>query len=62
MSDGAPIFFSACRFALLTFNPVANGVSVMDGAMQLTLIWGASSAANDLVNPSMEPLELAITE
>jgi hypothetical protein len=40
----------------------ASGVSVKEGAIQLTLIVGANSAESALVNPSMDPLEEATKE
>lgn len=64
MSAALPILFNGWRCALAaTFSSVesncaANGVSVKDGAMQLTLILGANSAARALVSPSSAPLEL----
>ncbi len=68
MSAAEPIFFKGCRsaFACL-FSSVlsklpASGVSVIEGAIQFTLILGANSAANALVSPSIAPLEAAIIE
>ena len=65
MSVAEPIFFNGCRLAFASFfssldkSFAAKGVSVNEGAMQLTLIFGANSAAKDLVNPSMAPFETA---
>lgn len=63
-----PILFKGCLCALASnfcsvFNNVAaRGVLVREGAIQFTLIFGASSAANAFVNPSMAPLEAATWE
>lgn len=68
ISSGVPIFFSGCLCALAaTFTSefrrvAASGVFVMEGAMQFTLIFGANSAANAFVSPSMAPLEDATKE
>ena len=62
-SIAAPIFFNGWRCALFsTFSGVfkiwlASGVWVIEGATQLTLILGASSAANAFVKPSIAPFE-----
>lgn len=64
VSAALPTLFIGWRCALAaTFSSVesnwaASGVSVKDGAMQLTLILGANSAARATVSPSMAPLEL----
>ena len=68
MSSAVPMRFSGWRWALASlfssvFNKLpASGVSVNDGAMQLTLMLGANSAANAFVNPSIAPFELATNE
>ena len=60
-----PKRFKGCRAALdslfsVLFNKrPASGVSVYEGAIQFTRIPGASSAANERVNPSIAPLEAA---
>lgn len=65
MSSALPIRFSGCRSALafnfcsVLSNLSAKGVCVRDGAMALTRIWGANSAASDRVSPSMAPFEAA---
>ena len=65
MSAVVPILFRGWRSALaslfcsLFIKEAAKGVSVKDGAIQFTLILGAYSAANALVNPSSAPLEAA---
>ena len=54
MSSGLPIFFSGWRCALASFfsallsNGPESGVSVIEGAIQLTLTLGANSAARAL--------------
>ena len=52
----------ACLFSSLLNSLEANRVSVSDGAIQLTRMVGANSAARDLVSPSMAPLEEPIKE
>jgi NAD(P)-dependent dehydrogenase (short-subunit alcohol dehydrogenase family) len=65
MSSVVPIPFKGCRSALASFfcslfnNEAAKGVSVNEGAIQFTLILGASSAASAFVKPSIAPLEAA---
>ena len=57
MSAGAPIAFSGCRAAEASRfsgelrSLSARGVSVSEGAMQFTLIFGANSDASDRVRP-----------
>ena len=43
-------------------NLFARGVSTIDGAITLTLIFGANSAAKDLARPSIAPLDKATLE
>ena len=60
-----PTLFKGWRSALdyifcSLFNKLAaKGVSVKEGAIQFTLMLGASSADNALVSPSIAPLEAA---
>jgi len=67
-SSVVPILFSGCLFAFASFfasllsNDELKGVSVIEGAIQLTRIDGANSAANALVKPSMAPFEEATME
>ena len=62
ISWDVPTFCNGClaaeasRFSGVFNSLSAKGVSVRDGAIQLTLIDGASSAASDLVSPSTAPL------
>ena len=58
-----PISFKGCLFFALS-NLVSElrnfsdmGVSKIDGAIVFTLIFGANSAANALVSPSIAPFE-----
>ena len=63
MSSGLPISFNGCLFLALSslvseFRNLSDiGVFNSDGAIALTLILGANSAARDLVNPSIAPLD-----
>ena len=63
-----PILFRGCfsdDFWILTSlfkNLFARGVSTIDGAITLTLIFGANSAAKDLARPSIAPLDKATLE
>ena len=67
-SKALPTFFKGFRFSdasifsgeLINFSD--NGVSVKDGATQLTLINGANSADKALVNPSMAHFAIDIDE
>ena len=65
MSSTVPMRFKGClsaiaaRFWSLASNRSARGVSVNEGATQLTRILGASSAARERVNPSTAPLAAA---
>ena len=62
MSAGWPFLFSGFFAALASFfssvfrSFAASGVSVKDGAIQFTLIFGENSAANALVKPSIAHL------
>jgi hypothetical protein len=64
ISSGSPKRWAACIAAIefatasLLVSVAASGVRVNDGAMQFTLIFGASSAASARVNPSMAPLAI----
>ena len=64
-SSAVPMRFKGCLCAAASFfssllnKLAAKGVSVSEGAMQLTLIFGASSAAIALVNPSSAPFDAA---
>ena len=68
MSMALPIRFIGCRCALASFfsgvfnKEPANGVSVNEGAMQLTRIVGANSAASALVRPSKAPFVVETCE
>ena len=65
-SSPSPILFNACIFAILSaiFSFLSIGAAIFDwdklGAIQLTLIFGANSAANETVNPSTAALVEAI--
>jgi len=65
MSSAVPTLFNGWRWADFSFfssllkNFSANGVSVNDGAITLTLIFGAYSAAQALAKPSIAPLAAA---
>jgi len=52
----------ASRFASLFNKGSASGVSVRERAMQLTLIFGASSAAKDIDKPSIAPFDAETRE
>ena len=66
-SFGSPTFFKGWRNALASIfsgelnKRLAIGVFVSDGAIQFTRIFGANSAASDLVSHSIAPV-LAATE
>lgn len=66
ISSGSPRRGMACMAAMavamlsLLVKPFARSVRVKEGAMQLTRILGASSAANDRVSPSIAPFAMAI--
>ena len=63
ISFAVPILFKGClaaAFSILSSvfkNLFARGVLTIDGAMQLTLIFGANSAASYFVNPSSADFE-----
>lgn len=65
-SSAVPILFSglraarASRFSGVLISLEASGVSVNDGATQLTRMFGANSAASERVKPSTAPLADAI--
>ena len=65
MSLTVPTLFKGCLCALASifcslFNKLAaKGVFVKEGAIQFTLMLGASSADNALVSPSIAPLDAA---
>ena len=67
-SSASPILFKGCLSSEVFFfssderSRAASGVFVNDGAMQLTRILGANSAASERVSPSSAPFAAAMDE
>ena len=65
MSSAVPSLFKGCfsafdaLFSSLLIKSDARGLSVKEGAIALTLIFGANSAAKLLIRPSIAPFEIA---